>query len=48
MGQGWERLAARTGGTVAALAVVRGRDGEATLYAATPTGLHHSTDAGRT
>jgi photosystem II stability/assembly factor-like uncharacterized protein len=47
VGQGWERLAARTGGTVAALAVVKGKDGTATLFAATPTGLHHSTDAGQ-
>lgn len=49
MGQGWERLAARSGGTVAALATAPGGDdGPAAVFAATATGLHRSVDGGAT
>jgi hypothetical protein len=42
---GWERLATREGGTVAALAT--GGAGATDVFAATAIGLHRSTDAGR-
>jgi len=41
----WERIAARTGGTVAGLAEAVGERGEHMLFAATPTGIFRS-DAG--
>lgn len=42
----WERIAAREGGTVAGLVGVTGRDGAASLFAATATGIFRS-EAGR-
>ena len=44
---GWERLAVRTGGTVAALAATLA-DGAPLVFAATPAGVHRSLDVGRT
>jgi hypothetical protein len=43
----WERIAGHTGGTVAGLARATSRTGETLLFAATPVGVYHSTDAGR-
>ena len=48
MGQTWERLAGRTGGTIAGLATATTADGATFVYAATAIGLHRSADAGRT
>lgn len=48
MGQGWERLAVRSGGTVAALATAPAGEQGAAVFAATATGLHRSADGGAT
>lgn len=48
MASSWERLAGRSGGTIASLAVAVTADGAPILFAATAVGLHRSTDAGRT
>ena len=45
---GWERLAGRTGGTVAALATASAADGATLIFAATSVGVHRSSDGGRT
>ncbi len=43
---GWEALAARTAGSILALASAPGGDGVATLFAATAAGVHRSQDGG--
>lgn len=44
---GWERLASRTGGTVGGLATAAAADGTTLIFAATPVGVHRSSDGGR-
>lgn len=44
----WERLAGRTGGTVAGMASATDADGTTVVFAATAIGLHRSTDGGQT
>jgi photosystem II stability/assembly factor-like uncharacterized protein len=44
----WERLALRSGGTIAALAGAVDSDGSSVVFAATPAGVHRSVDHGRT
>lgn len=48
MAGSWERVAGRTGGTIAGLATARAADGATIVFAATAIGLHRSTDAGQT
>ena len=48
VGHTWERLAGRTGGTIAGLATATAADGATLVFAATAIGLHRSADAGRT
>ena len=48
MAQNWERLAGKSGGTIASLASATTADGGTRVFAATAIGLHESLDGGQT